>query len=154
MNSRSMISLEKIWETANKNDLNLGDLPVRKLLKSVPFEFDSPEFVHKKLEEWGGSGWVMFTDRVHDLREGEPLGEGVVLSAERVNGLKTLVLRFQNQRWYGWEIVEGEGEEYWVFQEKLQHIDRGVLSYDVGWKQNSLGEYQPYLSRLTAITTG
>jgi hypothetical protein len=143
-----------LWPDNGKSDRTLGSPPTKGELIVRSEDLDSFEKVHKALSDFDGDGWVTFTDRVENLNEGQAVPDGVILSAERVNGDRSLHIRQHGSAWRAWtyERTTGEACEGWLFTEQLERIPRGSLVYEVEWRaDDDDGVFRPKSSRLKQV---
>lgn len=143
-----------LWNEDEQTSQKLGAKPQRGNIRVVSKETLSvPGDVRTTLSAFDGDGWVMLTDRVKNLQQGQEVPEGLILAAERVNGLKSLHIRQHETSWCAWtyECVLDEQSEGLLFTETLERIPQGQLLYEVAWTPDEEGVYRPSSSRLKQV---
>jgi hypothetical protein len=107
--------------------------------------------VRRRLAEFGGAGWVCFTDRVVELEPGDSLPEGIPLSAELVDGEESLHLRQTESGWLLVRIRAGGEKDQLIFREQRLRIGGGRLRYEVAWAPDGAGSWAPRCFRFLGI---
>lgn len=133
--------------------LPLGAPPVRGKLSVSTQTYRSSDELRKALTDFGGDGWVMFTDNVQSLEASTSVPAGLILAAERVSGDQSLHARRHGDGWATWTYsrILGEEQEGWLFTEQRERIPRGKLIYEVAWLPDDEGIFRPTISRLKAV---
>ncbi|NOZ85855.1 MAG: hypothetical protein GXP49_06265 [Deltaproteobacteria bacterium] len=108
--------------------------------------------VLESIKDFGGQGWICFTDRVDIVDASGQIGDGNVLSAELCKGDVSLHVRYIGDKWHVYKIQEGQGTEHLVLDEERLRIGGGSLHYRVAWGfNNDRTELQPVMFRFTGF---
>jgi hypothetical protein len=122
----------------------------------------SLEEVKRKLESFGGDGWVCFTDGWKWTKGGKEersaSTKGSPLSAELCGEGRSAQLRYDGDRWQ-WVVIEEKqcdaGEEAWAFEESLVSSvgDKMRMRYRVYWKRDGRADgpvrpFRPFAARM------
>lgn len=150
------------------NLLKLADLgdPAQGRLEARSESITAPDVALARLREFGGTGWVCFTDEVVEVGRSNPLsGDGIPLSAELCRDDASVHLRQDGAGWRLITITKSEEGDQLIFTERRLKIGGGALVYEVAWKRESVPTtreleeptkrepeaWRPWCARLSAV---
>ncbi|MDI9631257.1 MAG: hypothetical protein QM311_07355 [Acidobacteriota bacterium] len=103
------------------------------------------------LKDFGGRGWVCFTDEVVELDGAALQRGGIPLSAELCTEAESLHLRQEGSGWRLVRMATREGSEHLVFTERRERLGGGTLTYEVAWRRDE-DTWRPWCARLSGFT--
>ena len=133
------------------------ELERARLSVDPPASYASREEVLSAVREFGGSGWICYSDRVVEVRGGDA-PDGAVLSGELCRGTVSLHVRFLGGKWVAHRIERFDGEEHLLFRKDYARLappgqggEGGTVSYEIAWKRDDKGVWRPWASRFAGI---
>lgn len=142
------------WALELLRDHKLGE-PERGRLEVETEAVTDPNQVRKRLEQFGGLGWMCLTGEIVEVRAGRAIPPGTVLSAELAKGDESLHLRQSQTGWTLSRIAKAKGDGQLLFKEPRLRIGGGTLHYQVAWAcDGDDGVWKPRCARLVGIEEG
>ncbi len=137
----------------------LGGTLIKGTLAVEKFSYKLRDDVVKAIGDFDPeTGWLCFTDKVVLLDELDAgsLKNGILLSAELVNGKQSLHIRQQGDSWGGWIYTSDKNGDELILEQSFLGTSRTKgrrLCYQTLWKEVD-GSLQPTLSRFTGFVKG